>query len=116
VRVLIVTDAWYPQVNGVVRTLTAMRDEMIAMGDEVHMLTPEGFTSIPCPTYPEIRLAIATTTALGLNRADCRAFALQRSWTESANIFRSYLHEFEQHLLANAKTKLRATRRRGERL
>ncbi len=58
-RVLIVTDAWYPQVNGVVRTLTAMRDELGRMGDEVHMLTPEGFVSVPCPTYPEIRLALA---------------------------------------------------------
>jgi len=59
VRVLIVTDAWYPQVNGVVRTLTAMRDQLIEMGDEVHMLAPDGFKSVPCPTYPEIRLALA---------------------------------------------------------
>jgi len=59
VRVLIVTDAWYPQINGVVRTLSAMRDEMTRMGDEIYMLTPEEFTSLPCPTYPEIRLAIA---------------------------------------------------------
>lgn len=58
-RILIVTDAWYPQINGVVRTLTAMRDQLTAMGDEVHMLTPESFTSFPCPTYPEIRLALA---------------------------------------------------------
>ncbi len=57
-RILIVTDAWYPQVNGVVRTLTAMRDELGRLGDEVHMLTPQGFTSVPCPTYPEIRLAM----------------------------------------------------------
>jgi glycosyltransferase involved in cell wall biosynthesis len=59
VRVLIVTDAWSPQVNGVVRTLTAMRDELRRRGDEVHMLTPEGFRSVPCPTYPEIPLCLA---------------------------------------------------------
>ncbi len=58
-RILIVTDAWYPQINGVVRTLTAMRDQLIAIGDEVHMLAPDGFKSVPCPTYPEIRLALA---------------------------------------------------------
>ena len=58
-RILIVTDAWYPQINGVVRTLTAMRDELTRGGDDVHMLTPDGFTSVPCPTYPEIQLALA---------------------------------------------------------
>ena len=58
-RILIVTDAWYPQINGVVRTLTAMRDQLRAMGDEVHMLAPDGFKSVPCPTYPEIRLALS---------------------------------------------------------
>lgn len=64
-RILIVTDAWYPQVNGVVRTLTAMRDELRAMGNSVHMLTPEGFTSLPCPTYPEIRLALVGPRSVG---------------------------------------------------
>ncbi|RED46136.1 glycosyltransferase family 4 protein [Aestuariispira insulae] len=59
-RILIVTDAWYPQINGVVRTLTAMRDELTRAGDEVHMLTPEGFRSMPCPTYPEIPLSLVT--------------------------------------------------------
>jgi len=63
-RVLIVTDAWYPQVNGVVRTLSAMRDELTRMGDDVHMLTPDGFVSVPCPTYPEIRLALAGPKAV----------------------------------------------------
>lgn len=63
-RILIVTDAWYPQINGVVRTLTAMRDHLTAMGDEVHVLAPEGFRSLPCPTYPEIRLALAGPGAI----------------------------------------------------
>lgn len=57
-KILIVTDAWYPQVNGVVRTLTHTRDELILKGHDVTMLTPEGFRTIPCPTYPEIRLAL----------------------------------------------------------
>ncbi len=57
-RVLIVTDAWYPQVNGVVRTLDTIGRELRRLGHEVHFITPDLFTSIPCPTYPEIRLAI----------------------------------------------------------
>ena len=57
-KILIVTDAWYPQINGVVRTLTKTRDHLIAMGHTVELITPESFRTIPCPTYPEIRLSI----------------------------------------------------------
>jgi glycosyltransferase involved in cell wall biosynthesis len=57
-RVLIVSDAWYPQVNGVVRTLDAIGRELRTLGHDVQFITPDLFTSIPCPTYPEIRLAI----------------------------------------------------------
>ena len=64
-KILIVTDAWYPQVNGVVRTLTHTRDELILKGHDVTMLTPEGFRTIPCPTYPEIRLALFPATHRG---------------------------------------------------
>ena len=48
-KILIVTDAWYPQVNGVVRTLSQTREELNLQGYEVLMLTPEGFFTIPCP-------------------------------------------------------------------
>jgi len=58
VRILIVTDAWHPQINGVVRTLTKTRDGLQSLGHEVEMITPQGFATIPCPTYPEIRLAL----------------------------------------------------------
>lgn len=57
-RILIVTDAWHPQVNGVVRTLTTLRDHLTAEGYEPVMISPEQFNSVPCPTYPEIRLAL----------------------------------------------------------
>lgn len=56
--IAIVTDAWHPQVNGVVRTLNRTRDELEALGHRVDVLSPEGYRSIPCPTYPEIRLAL----------------------------------------------------------
>jgi glycosyltransferase involved in cell wall biosynthesis len=58
-RICIVTDAWLPQVNGVVRTLTETRRELRLMGHTVRMITPLLFPTLPCPTYPEIRLSIA---------------------------------------------------------
>jgi glycosyltransferase involved in cell wall biosynthesis len=57
-RLLIVTDAWEPQLNGVVRTLKQTAIELRREGHEVSFLTPENFRSVPCPTYPEIRLAL----------------------------------------------------------
>lgn len=58
-RLAIATDAWAPQVNGVVRTLTETIIRLKARGHEVEVLAPDRFTTIPCPGYPEIRLAIA---------------------------------------------------------
>ncbi|TCL74677.1 glycosyltransferase family 1 protein [Rhizobium sp. BK251] len=58
-RLVIVTDAWHPQVNGVVRSIENTNRELAKIGVEVSMVTPERFSSIPCPTYPEIRLSIA---------------------------------------------------------
>lgn len=57
VSILIVTDAWHPQVNGVVRTLERLATELRGRGHGVALLTPERFASIPMPTYPDIRLA-----------------------------------------------------------
>jgi glycosyltransferase involved in cell wall biosynthesis len=57
-RILVVTDAWHPQVNGVVRTLGMLRDELTQMGHEPIFITPDQFRSVPCPTYPEIRLSL----------------------------------------------------------
>ncbi len=52
------TDAGEPQVNGVVRTLKSTARELGAMGHEVRFLTPLEFRTLPCPTYPEIRLSL----------------------------------------------------------
>jgi glycosyltransferase involved in cell wall biosynthesis len=57
-RVLIATDAWHPQVNGVVRTLTSLAESARGLGVSVEFLTPEGFPSIGVPTYPGLRLAL----------------------------------------------------------
>jgi hypothetical protein len=59
-KLLIVTDAWQPQVNGVVRTLGNTRAQLEALGIEVEMLTPQSFKTLPCPSYPEIRLSLTT--------------------------------------------------------
>lgn len=64
-RIAIATDAWSPQVNGVVRTLQATRDRLQAMGHTVLIISPDKFRSMPCPTYPEIRLAFARTASVG---------------------------------------------------
>lgn len=57
-KIMIVTDAWEPQVNGVVRTLKSTSRELMALGHRVELLTPLEFKTIACPTYPEIRLSI----------------------------------------------------------
>ena len=59
-KITIVSDAWYPQVNGVVSSLQNTCCHLERMGLEVTMVTSETFHSIPCPTYPEIRLSVAT--------------------------------------------------------
>ena len=56
-RILIATDAWHPQVNGVVRTLTSLARSASALGADVEFLTPEGFPSFALPTYPGLRVA-----------------------------------------------------------
>ncbi|MGV1681884.1 glycosyltransferase family 4 protein [Sphingopyxis sp. NJF-3] len=73
-RILIVTDAWEPQVNGVVRTLQATIAELRGAGHEVAVISPDLFRSIPCPTYGEIRLAFAGRRSVGRR---IRAFAPQ---------------------------------------
>jgi glycosyltransferase involved in cell wall biosynthesis len=57
-KLAIVSDAWRPQVNGVVTTLTRTRDCLEALGHRVAVLSPDQYRTIPCPTYPEIRLAL----------------------------------------------------------
>lgn len=58
-RVLVATDAWHPQVNGVVRTLTAMAHTAARFGSEIVFATPDDFSTVPLPGYSEIRLALS---------------------------------------------------------
>lgn len=57
-KILIVTDAWHPQVNGVVRTYENTVKELKRKGHDVQLITPDKFRTIPCPTYPSIQLAL----------------------------------------------------------
>ena len=58
-RIALATDAWYPQVNGVVRTLGATVAELTARGHEVELITPDRFRTVPLPGYKSIEIAIA---------------------------------------------------------
>ena len=64
-RILIVSDAWLPQLNGVVRALSTTRERLEGMGHEVDVLGPDRFSTVPCPTYPEIRLALTLPSRVG---------------------------------------------------
>ncbi len=57
-KILLVTDAWAPQVNGVARTLEKTRETLISFGHQVEVLSPEGQRTVACPGYPEIRLTL----------------------------------------------------------
>jgi glycosyltransferase involved in cell wall biosynthesis len=63
-KILIATDAWHPQINGVVRSLQQMANEMSALGVEVSFITPQMFKTVPLPTYPEIRLSLASQKSI----------------------------------------------------
>ena len=73
-RILVATDAWHPQVNGVVRTLTSVAASVAKLGAEVVFLTPEGFHTVPMPTYPGLRCALPSPRAI----ARWRGSALNR--------------------------------------
>jgi glycosyltransferase involved in cell wall biosynthesis len=59
-RLMIATDAWRPQVNGVVQTYERVTEQLLRFGHEVEFITPNGFRTVPLPSYPEIRLALIT--------------------------------------------------------
>ena len=76
-RIAIATDAWHPQVNGVVTTLERTAAELGALGFEVLVVNQGLFRTVPCPSYPSIRLAIASPGA----------HARRYSWRRSAEAF-----------------------------
>ena len=75
-KICIATDAWHPQINGVVTTLSRTAVTLERWGHEVLMLTPNRFASFPCPTYPEIRLSMVTPSTIGRMLRDFGAAAV----------------------------------------
>jgi 1,2-diacylglycerol 3-alpha-glucosyltransferase/glucuronosyltransferase len=71
-RVLVATDAWHPQVNGVVRTLTSLAQSAARLNVTVSFLTPEGFPSLPLPTYSGLRIALPNRCEIA-RRIECAA-------------------------------------------
>ena len=72
----IVTDAWHPQTNGVVRTLSTTCDILRGWGHDITVISPDNYASLPCPTYPEIRLAITRPGAVGRRLAELKPDAV----------------------------------------
>jgi glycosyltransferase involved in cell wall biosynthesis len=118
-RILIVSDAWKPQVNGVVRTLVATVTELERLGCAVEVVGPDRFATLPCPTYPEIRLAwrpkrgivraieafapdalhIATEGPLGMA---ARKLCLERGWAFTT----AYHTQFPEYVQARLRAPL----------
>ncbi len=71
-RLLIATDAWRPQINGVVRTLGATIASIGRLGIEVRVVSPDLFRTVPLPFYPQIPLAVASPRAIGRLVSDFR--------------------------------------------
>lgn len=121
-RLLIATDAWRPQVNGVVRTLERTGEELRLLGIDVSMLTPAEFKTWPLPTYPEIRLARAMPRTIGAAAAAARPDAVHiategpigfavRRWclAESRPFTTSFHTRFPEYLSARAPIPERLT-------
>ena len=75
-RIALVTDAWEPQVNGVVRTLGETTRILRESGHRVDVISPDQFRSVPCPSYPEIRLALAVRRRVGRMLDTCQPDAV----------------------------------------
>ncbi len=121
-KIAIVTDAWRPQINGVVRTLERITAELAALGDTVEVIGPDRFPNIAMPGYGEIRLAVlprarlarmleeirpdalhvATEGPLGLA---ARAIAMRRGWRFTT----SFHTRFAEYVSARTPIPERAT-------
>jgi glycosyltransferase involved in cell wall biosynthesis len=75
-KIALVSDAWAPQVNGVVRTLMTTVEQLRAQGHMVDAITPDQFRTVPCPSYPEIRLALGSGRTVGARLQASRADAI----------------------------------------
>jgi glycosyltransferase involved in cell wall biosynthesis len=96
-RILVVSDAWLPQVNGVVRTLGAVKGELERLGHEVEIVGPDRFRTVALPGYPEIRVAVGAGPRLREMMAGRRPDAIHIA-TEGPLGFAARRHCLEQGL------------------
>ena len=75
-KIAIVSDAWHPQPNGVVRVLSTLEQELAKTGHQIKILSPNDFRTLPCPTYPEIPLALFPGRGTAKWLDDCAADAI----------------------------------------
>ena len=75
-KVLVATDAWRPQVNGVVRTLGSLARAAAKLGVEIEFLSPEGFWTFPVPIYPGLRLALPSAKRIAERIAGAKPDAI----------------------------------------
>jgi glycosyltransferase involved in cell wall biosynthesis len=121
-RIMIVTDAWFPQTNGVVRTLAHTAAWLGRFGHEVRTLTPRDFRSVRCPTYPEIRLSLlpgkGVADALRVFSPHCLHIATEGPLGHAARRYclrhglrftTSYHTQFPQYLRARFPIPIRAS-------
>jgi glycosyltransferase involved in cell wall biosynthesis len=121
-KIALVSDAWHPQINGVVRTLSLTVDRLKTKGHEVLVVEPGLFTTIPCPTYPEIRLACLPSARLKRLLAQFKPDALHvategplgfaaRRWCRRTGMpfTTSYHTQFPEYLRARAPIPLAAS-------
>jgi glycosyltransferase involved in cell wall biosynthesis len=114
-RLLVATDAWYPQINGVVRSLEHMAEEAAHFDAEVTFLTPERFACVPMPTYRDIRLALATAgqvnrqlvasapTHIHIATEGPIGFATRRACLRQGRVFTTSYHtRFPEYIAARA--------------
>lgn len=110
-RIMIVTDAWLPQTNGVVNTLRQTAAGLEKLGHEVRLVTPQDFRTVPCPTYPEIRVALFPYRKMAASIRDFQPEALHIATegplglaarrycvTHEMNFTTSYHTQFPQYL------------------
>ena len=69
-RIALVTDAWHPQRNGVVRVLSTLAEKLTARGHDLRVFQPDQHRTIPCPSYPEISLSLFPGRVLSKGLSD----------------------------------------------
>jgi glycosyltransferase involved in cell wall biosynthesis len=123
-RIMIVTDAWLPQTNGVVNTLRHTAAWLERFGHEVRMMTPVDFRTIACPTYPEIRISLFPSQKIASGMAEFQpdavhiategplGFAARRYCTHrNLRFTTSYHTRFPEYLRARCPLPLSASYR-----